>query len=121
MLEGTAFAMRDVVDRLDALGVPTNPAAHHGRRRAERVWCQIRADLTGRPADVLGDTDASAIGAAMLAAVAAGGMPDIETASPRCCALDARGSCPAPPVYENAYQRYREAFTALEPLWALPS
>jgi ribulose kinase len=77
----------------------------------------MRADLTGRPADVLSDTDASAIGAGLIAAVAAGTFPDIATAS-AALALATREVFPRPsPAYETAYRLYRDRFAALEPTW----
>jgi xylulokinase len=120
VLEGTAFAMRDVVDRLDALGVPTGRLRLMGGGARSDVWCQIRADVSGRPADVLAEGDASAIGAGLLAAVAAGVSPDITTASSavqhtlRDVAPDARMT----QTYEAAYRLYRERFAALEPTWS---
>jgi xylulokinase len=117
VLEGTAFAMRDVVDRLDALGVATDRLRLMGGGARSDVWCQMRADLTGRPADVLSDTDASAIGAGLIAAVAAGTFPDIATAS-AALALATREVFPRPsPAYETAYRLYRDRFAALEPTW----
>ena len=123
VLEGTAFAMRDVVDRLDALGVPTDRLRLMGGGARSDLWCQIRADLTGRPADILAEGDASSIGAGLLAAVAAGTCPDIRTASStvrhemREVAPDARMA----QTYEAAYRRYRERFAALEPTWPASS
>ncbi|MHB1111389.1 MAG: xylulokinase, partial [Devosia sp.] len=55
VLEGTAFAMRDVVDRLDALEVATDRLRLMGGGARSALWCTIRADLTGRPADVLAE------------------------------------------------------------------
>jgi xylulokinase len=119
VLEGTAFAMRDVVDRLAALGVPTDRLRLMGGGARSDVWCAIRADLAGRPADVLSDADASAIGAGMMAAVAVGTFPDIANAA-SALTLSMREAIPnagLAPAYEDAYQRYRERFAALEPTW----
>lgn len=119
VLEGTAFAMRDVVDRLDALGVPTTRLRFMGGGARSDIWCQIRADVTARPADVLRDGDASAVGAGLLAAVAGGVAGDIATASGRLrhslreVAPDRRMEG----IYDAAYSRYRERFAALEPTW----
>jgi xylulokinase len=119
VLEGTAFAMRDVVDRLDALSVRTDRLRLMGGGAQSALWCQVRADISGRPAEALTESDASAMGAAVLAAVAAGRMPDIETAS-GALRLDLIGYEPSvrdKPVYEDAYAAYRSAFDAMEPYW----
>jgi xylulokinase len=46
-----------------------------------RVWTQIRADALGLPHHVAARTDTCAIGAAMIAAVAAGAVPDLRAAA----------------------------------------
>jgi xylulokinase len=123
VLEGTAFAMRDVIDRLDALHVPNARLRLMGGGAHSNVWCQIRADVAGRPVDVLIDGDASAIGAGLLAAVAAGVSPDITTASSTVqrALREVTPEASMAPTYEAAYRLYRERFAALEPTWAASS
>lgn len=117
VLEGTAFAMRDVVDRLDMLGVSTTRLRLMGGGAKSRLWCEIRSAVTNRPAEILTSSDASALGAALLALVAAGHATDIATAS-AALPLDLAQITAAPDArYEAAYQRYRETFAALEPTW----
>lgn len=120
VLEGTAFAMRDVVDRLDGLGVPTDRLRLMGGGARSDVWCRMRADITGRPADVLAEGDASAIGAGLLGAVAAGTSPDIATASSalRHTMRDVTPDGELTQTYDAAYRLYRERFAALEPTWS---
>jgi xylulokinase len=120
VLEGTAFAMRDVIDRLDALGVPTGRIRLMGGGARSDVWCRIRADVVGRPADVLAEGDASAIGAGLLAAVAAGVSPDITTASSavRHILTEVAPDETMAQTYGAAYRLYRERFAALEPTWS---
>ncbi len=119
VLEGTAFAMRDVIERLDQVGVRTDRLRLMGGGGRSEVWCQIRADLTNRPADVLAEGDASAIGAALLAAVAAGASPDISTAasSVRHALREVAPDSAVTPLYDEAYRLYRDRFAALEPTW----
>lgn len=119
LLEGCAFAMRDVVDRLVELGVPSDAIRLVGGGARSSIWSQIRADLLGRPIELSGVVDACPVGAAMLAAVAAGLAPDPVTASS--AAADAaevvepdlrrRGA------YQDAYGRYRDLFEALDPIF----
>ena len=72
VLEGLAFACRDVVERLVALGLPRATRRARRRRRRASVWTQIRADALGLPHHVAARTDTCAVGAAMIAAVAVG-------------------------------------------------
>ena len=77
-----------------------------GGGAASATWAQLRADVLGRPHRVAARTDTCAIGAAMLAAVAAGALPDLRAAAalapPPRATFYPRSSC------DDAYARYRE-------------
>jgi xylulokinase len=81
ILEGLAFASRDVAQRLVALGLPARDVVVLGGGGASRVWTQIRADALGLPHLVAARTDTCPVGAAMIAAVATGALPDLVTAA----------------------------------------
>jgi xylulokinase len=119
VLEGCAFAMRDVVDRFDALGLATSRVRLSVGGAKSRIWARIRADIVGRPVEVASITDTSPIGAAILAATSVG-----LAASPgeMAAALLGRVETIDPdsanaPVYDRDYQRYRALFEALTPLY----
>lgn len=119
VLEGTAFAMRDVLERMEALGAAVPHLRIVGGGARGQFWTEMRADVMGRPVEVLADGDASAMGAAVIAAVAAGQFATIGDAAG---ALPLRLAELAPhaalkPRYDAAYIRYREVFAALEPAW----
>jgi xylulokinase len=117
VLEGTSFAMRDVVDRLGALGIAGSVRLLGGGATSS-VWTQIRADLLGRDVEALEECDASAMGAAMLAAVVGGAAPDVGTACARLALPLSRveANWANRGVYDDAYGRYRRLFDAIEPL-----
>lgn len=120
LLEGCAFAMRDVIDRLAQMGLATDSILLLGGGARSRIWGQIRADLTGLPVQSPKETDSSPIGAAMLAAVAAGKIADLREAAAlrrgaRETLLPETGHKAA---YDEAYDRYRRLFAALKPLYA---
>lgn len=118
VLEGTAFAMLDVIERFTAIGVATDRLRLMGGGARSGLWCDIRAAVSRRPADVLTATDASAIGAALLASVMSGLAPDVTAAS-SALRLKLREIAPGrDDRYEGAYLRYRDAFAALEPIWS---
>jgi xylulokinase len=105
VLEGLAFACRDVVERLAALGIGGSEVHVLGGGARSAIWAQLRADILGLPHHVAARTDTCAVGAAMLAAVGAGLVPDLPTA----CAL---APAPARIVQPRAnldevYGRYR--------------
>lgn len=118
LLEGCAFAMRDVVDRLAALDIATDSLLVLGGGANSPVWPQIRADLVGRPARVPEDVDTSPIGAAMLAAACLDGGPTLgelaSTVSQTGRVVEPDGTRAA--AYEDAYQRYRTLYAALAPM-----
>jgi xylulokinase len=119
LLEGCAFAMRDVVERLAELGVPAGSAVLIGGGSRSRLWAQIRADLLGMPVAVSEVADACPLGAALLAAFAAGLVPDLAAAARaaagarRIVEPDARHRA----AYDAAHARYRSLFAALRPLF----
>ncbi len=122
VLEGLACAARDVVERLGALGLPAREVLLVGGGAHSRVWGQIRADLVGVPHRVAAHADATPIGAAMIAAVAAGLAPDLAALAAQVpppvatFAPDPRAAGPA----GEAYARYRRLVEQLAPLADAP-
>jgi xylulokinase len=119
VLEGCAFAMRDVVERLIALGLPVSALLLVGGGAKSALWAQIRADATGLPAEIPAKQDTSPIGAAMLAAVALGAWPDLAAAAAQVGEIE-RVVEPDPAArdaYDQAYGKYRELFECLRPLY----
>ncbi|MEM9489704.1 MAG: FGGY-family carbohydrate kinase, partial [Myxococcota bacterium] len=119
VMEGCAFAMRDVADRLLELEVPIQSIMILGGGARSRLWGQIRSDVTGLPVELVQRADTCSIGAAMLAAIAAGIQPDLS----HCAELvgGERITLHAKPrvqvIYREAYQRYRLLFEQLRPLY----
>ena len=118
VLEGLAFAARDVVVRLAAIGLAADEVLLVGGGAQSRVWSQIRADVIGLPHRVAARSDATPIGAAMIAAVAAGLAPDLG-------ALAARVPPPTTSYLPDAavgqaaadaYGRYQRLVAQLAPL-----
>jgi xylulokinase len=105
VLEGLAFACRDVATRLGSLGLPLPHVLVLGGGTQSALWLQIRADALGLPHHVAARTDTSAIGAAMIAAVAGGLHRDLAVACalapPPRAVVQPRGSL------DEAYERYR--------------
>jgi xylulokinase len=120
VFEGCAFALRDIVDRLTVLGLPGDRIRVVGGGARNALWLQIKADVTNRPVEVLIEPEATAAGAAMLAATDAGFFPDILTAVRETLAVDQATVEPNPAAVEildEAYDRYRRGFDALEPTY----
>ncbi len=119
VLEGCAFAMRDVIERLAEMSVPVNSILLLGGGAKSALWARIRADVTGLGIDVPALLDSSPLGAAMLAAVAAGLQPTLATAA-TLIGGGMRRIAPQPgnlAVYDEAHARYRRLFEALRPMY----
>jgi xylulokinase len=120
LLEGNAFALRDVLESIRRAGhPPAEVVCVAGGARGDLLR-QIRADVTGLPVSRPDDVETTARGAAMLAAAGVGLHPDVPAASramsgARSEPLQPRLECQA--VYEDLYQRHRALYQALRPLF----
>lgn len=130
VLEGCAYAMRDVLERLREMSVPVDAITLSGGGAKSALWAQIRADVCELPVSVSEfaiydgprtrhSSDSSPVGALMLAAVAGGLQPSLAA----CANNAARESERARPdaarvaIYKNSYARYRKLFESLRPLY----
>jgi xylulokinase len=117
LLEGCSFAMRDVVDRLVALGARPQKANIIGGGSRSGLWAEIRADVLNLPVAVTEYPHTCPVGAALLGGVAAGRISSL----PMACKNLARPSRILEPCAEtsraldDAYHRYRSLFAALKP------
>ena len=75
ILEGSAFALRDILEAMVAAGLEVNRLTIVGGGAKGPLWRQIKADVTGLPVRVPRSVETTATGAAILAAVAAGSTP----------------------------------------------
>lgn len=118
LLEGCTFALRDIVDRLDGMGLGADEIRVVGGGARSPLWLQMKADVTGRTVRVLTTDESTALGAAMLAGVGAGTFADLDEAVDRLTSLTPVAYEPDPATsraYEDAYGRYRTLFDAVEP------
>ncbi len=72
LIEATAFGTRVIIEAFTEQGVPVESIVTGGGLTQNELLMQIYADVTGREMVVAGTEQASALGAAMLGAVAAG-------------------------------------------------
>lgn len=117
VLEGCAFALRDIVDRFAALGLAGDEIRVVGGGARSPLWLQIKADVTGRPVRAVLAECATSSGAAMLAAVAAGSFSNLTEAAARTVHLAAEPILPrgaTAQIYADAYGAYRRLFDGVE-------
>ena len=118
VFEGCTFALRDVVDRLDELQLAGKELRCVGGGARSPFWLQLKADVPRRLVRVVEAPEPTAMGAAMLAAMASGSVADFEQAasvfvrlSPRTYEPDGRLGA----LYDEGYRAYRALFDAVEP------
>jgi xylulokinase len=117
VLEGCAFALRDCVDRLDALVGPVDEIRVTGGGARSRLWSEIKASVTGHRV-WSSPGHGAATGGGILAAVAAAWVPDVDAAVHLLLETPGESIEPDPAksdVYADAYGAYRDLYDAVEP------
>ena len=119
ILEGSAYAVRDITDRMQALGLALKEMRVMGGGARSRLWNQIKADVTGIPVTAPETTETTALGAAMLALVGIGAFANLAEAGRQMVRLVERFE-PQPAaqtIYAGLYDRYRQLYFSLLPVF----
>jgi xylulokinase len=106
VLEGVGYSARLVIESLEASAClrPTE-INHSGGGAASNIWCQIRADILGRPIKRTKMRDAGVLGAALMAGTGVGVFASLNEAAKKFVVMDR--------VFEpdtNEASRHDEAF-----------
>jgi xylulokinase len=119
ILEGSAYAIRDITDQMLRMGLPLEEIRVVGGGARSALWRQIKADVTGLPISITNTVETTALGAGILA-LAGSGLVDsledavklttrvIETRQP-----DEKNQA----LYEEYYQLYRATYFSLLPVF----
>lgn len=120
LLEGNAFALRDVLEAMGEAGAQAERIVCVGGGARSPLQRSIRADVTGLPVARAADVETTARGAAMLAAAGAGLHPTVPDAC-RAMAAPAIETVEPDPgraeVYAQAHAAYRRLYEAVSPLF----
>lgn len=106
VMEGVAFSARLALATLEAAG-GLRPALVQGGGggTGSDLWCRLRADAFGRPFARMAARDAGAVGALVMAGVAAGLIPDLAAAAAALVPVD-RVFEPSPEGAARADRRF---------------
>lgn len=120
ILEGIAFEQRLCIEGIEAVtGRPIAALIAMGGGSRSALWCQIIADVTGKPVMRSRTAEAAALGAGILAAAGAGLFPDVRAAVAAMAGPEAAGETPDEArhqFYDRLYiEVYRHLFPALRP------
>jgi xylulokinase len=121
ILEGSAFALRDILDAMTAAGLGVRRLTIVGGGAKGPLWRQIKADVTGLPVRVPTSVETTATGAAIVAAVAAGVHDSVAAAAAAFVSFRPEEHTPDPErasAYDDAYRRYRDVYFALKPVFS---
>ncbi len=119
LLEGSAYALRDITDRMQAIGLQNREIRAVGGGARSPLWRQIKADVTGLPVALPQTVETTALGTAMLAMAGCGMVASLAEAVDACVQIvetrepDARTRA----RYEEYYQLYRATYFALLPVF----
>ncbi|MEO1746201.1 MAG: FGGY-family carbohydrate kinase, partial [Pseudomonadota bacterium] len=119
VLEGVAFSVRQALEALEAsAGAEVKIMRGGGGGFQSDIWNQIRANVLGRKVDRVAVKDPGVIGAAGLAACAAGHFHTLEDAFENLAVVDATyvPDAQAHARYEDVYAQYLEAIDANAPI-----
>jgi len=116
VLEGVAFGLKDIFSLMQEAGAgDVDQVRVSGGGAKSAVWRQILAEVLGTEMVTVNTTEGAAYGAALLAGVAAGVWPNVDTACAETIRVTDRISPDAKNVsrYAELYQQYQSLYPAL--------
>jgi xylulokinase len=118
IMEGVAFALRQVLDTIEALDVQVGRLLAAGNGLVSPVWRQIVADVLNRPLHLSHDSEQTGRGAAMVAGVGAGIYRDyaelLEIVPSKTEVTKPVSSNVK--LYKEQYRRFRKIYPILKPM-----
>jgi len=116
IMEGTAFEVRRNLNIMKELNIPLQELRLTGGATRSALWNQIQADITQLKVLRSQIEEATALGAAILAAVGGGVYPDVEHAVEHMVAVETpilpSEACKA--LYDKLYALHTDVYQALE-------
>ena len=116
VLEGVIFGLRDSLEVAKELGIKVEKSTIVGGGAKSLLWRKIAANILNIRLEFPASEEGPSMGGAMLAAVACGEYPDVETACSRIVSIT--GFEDPDPVlaakYEKRYQQFRKIYPALK-------
>lgn len=119
VLEASAYAVRDITDQMQRIGLKLNEIRVVGGGARSRIWRQIKADVTGLPISLPQTVETTALGAGMLALVGCNAYDTLSQVAESVVKI-VETLDPRPGVtieYEPLYQLYRATYEALLPVF----
>jgi xylulokinase len=118
VMEGVVYSLKDCLDLIAEMGVAIDRVIATGGGARNPVWRQLQADVFGVPVYRNKVDEGPALGAALLAGVAAGSYRDLEDACSH-VEIDPEPTRPDPQrhqLYRRYHAAFAEAYAATAPL-----
>ena len=116
VMEGVAFAIRDIVEVARSLGITLNTSKICGGGAKSTLWKRIISNVLNIELEVPVSEQGPGMGGAMLAMVACGEYPDVKSVCERLVSV-ASTIKPEPELvarYEARYQQFKKLYPALK-------
>ena len=117
VLEGVAFGLRDALEIARAAGLEVHAAGLSGGGAKSPLWRKILANILDLELMLPETEQGPGLGGAMLAAVACGAFPDVQTAAKELTGGISEHTLPDKDLtglYEERYQVFRSLYPALK-------
>lgn len=112
ILEGICFEMRDILDMKEELTGCVRNIRLGGGVAKSPMWCQMFADVLGKPVEVTEVHEMGCLGAAICAGVGSGCFADVRDGISRCVKVKTSFSpdMAGAQAYEEAFARWRRCY-----------
>jgi xylulokinase len=119
VLEASAYGLRDITDRMQAMGLALEQIRAVGGGARSPLWRQIKADVTGLPVTLLQTVESTALGAGLLALAGKGYTGTLaEAVESSVHIIETRFPDPITAErYQAYYQIYRSTYFAMQPVF----
>ena len=116
VLEGIIYELRMTVEAMEgALGRPFDTIRLSGGGARSEFWCQMQADIYGRPVERLKVSECAALGAAILGGVGAGALSSVDEAIEKMVHTHGiiEPNMENHKIYTEMYEMFKKTFLAL--------
>ncbi len=114
VMEGICYEMADILKAEAKAGIDVNAIRMTGGAAKSPVWCQMMADITQKPIQLLEASETGCLGAALYAGVGSGVYTDVKDATKAVGIKQTYDPNPANfAAYEDAFARFTKTYEAL--------
>jgi xylulokinase len=115
VMEGICYEMTDILKAEEAAGIGINAIRLTGGAAKSPTWCQMMADITQKPIQLLHASETGCLGAALYAGIGAGIYKDVKDATKSVRVVKQFDPNPANfAAYTDAFKRFTDVYEALE-------